>query len=201
MSARPAIGLAFLILASLVLAGCSQVADSMRPIERSLSPAIDSTAVAIGPATALDARTLEIAGAAGGAARRFQLYGIDAPDPDQSCETAAQKDYPCGVLARDHLVQIIGNQPVDCVPRGANEFDMTLAVCSVGRTDLAQAMIESGWAIADRPRTLYYEQSELDTRIKKLGLWQGPFVTPQEWRNGERVPAARSFGEQERLTP
>ena len=96
---------------------------------------------------------------------------------------------------------LIGAEPVNCVPRGPNEVDMTLAVCSAGRIDLAQAMIEAGWAIADRPRTLYYEQSELDTRVKKAGLWQGPFVSPQEWRNGERVPASRALGEQERLAP
>jgi endonuclease YncB( thermonuclease family) len=190
MSARPVISLAIM-----ALAGCAQLVDAVKPIERGLSPPHNASSVANGPAIVIDARTIEVAG------RQFQLYGIDAPDADQVCQTAAKKDYPCGIEARDYLVKLVGKMAVNCAPRGPNEFDMTLAVCAVGRTDLALAMVEGGWAIADRPRTLYYEESELATRVKKIGLWQGPFVTPQEWRNGERVPATRSLQEQQQITP
>ncbi len=138
-----------------------------------------------GPATVIDASHLEVAG------RRFKIYGIDAPDPDQTCEDNRGKDYPCGIEARRTLAQFAQGAEVSCQTRGPNQLNETLANCSAGQTDLAQALVAAGWALADRPRTLYYEEDELKARTAKLGLWQGAFLSPAEWRNGERVTPKR----------
>jgi len=135
-----------------------------------------------GPALVIDATHLEVAG------RRFKLYGIDGPDIDETCSDAEGKDYPCGVDARAALADLVMGGSVSCLPRGPNENAEQLAVCSIGTTDLAAAMIAAGWAIADRTRTLYYEKAEEEARLTKHGLWQGPFVPPGDWRLGERVP-------------
>jgi endonuclease YncB( thermonuclease family) len=141
-----------------------------------------------GPATVIDASHVDVGG------RRFKLYGIDAPDLDQTCETAQHKDYPCGAEARAALVELAKGATVSCLPRGPNEFGETMAICSAGRTDLARALIDAGWAIADRARTLYYERAEETARTTRHGLWQGPFVLPAQWRTGERVPQGRTRG-------
>lgn len=142
--------------------------------------------VARGGAVVIDASHLEIAG------RRFKLYGIDAPDIDETCNDAQGKEYPCGVDARQALADLVKGGSVSCLPRGPNETDETLGVCSIGNSDLAQAMIDAGWAIADRTRTLYYEKAEEEARVKKQGLWQGQFVPPGDWRIGERVPQSHT---------
>jgi endonuclease YncB( thermonuclease family) len=142
--------------------------------------------VASGAAVVIDATHLEIAG------RRFKLYGIDAPDIDETCSDAQGKEYPCGVDARQALADLVKGGSVSCLPRGPNENDEMLGVCSTGTIDLAQAMIGAGWAIADRTRTLYYEKAEEEARVKKQGLWQGPFVPPGDWRIGERVPQSHT---------
>ena len=138
--------------------------------------------VASGPAVVVDATHLEVAG------RQFKLYGIDGPDIDETCDDAAGKEYPCGIDARTALVDLVKGGGASCLPRGPNENAELLGVCSGGTTDLAEAMIEAGWAIADRPRTLYYEKAEEQARLTKHGLWQGRFVPPGDWRIGERVP-------------
>ena len=142
--------------------------------------------VARGAAVVIDASHLEIAG------RRFKLYGIDAPDIDETCNDAQGKEYPCGVDARQALADLVKGGSVSCLPRGPNENDETLGVCSIGTSDLAQAMIDAGWAIADRTRTLYYEKAEEEARVKKQGLWQGQFIPPGDWRVGERVPQSHT---------
>lgn len=147
-----------------------------------------------GPATVLNASHLEVAG------QRFKLYGIDAPDVDETCENAEHKEYPCGVEARDELGRLVNGQTVICQPRGPNQINEMLALCTIGQTDLARAMIDAGWAVADRGRTLYYENAEEKARTAKHGLWQGRFVPPPNWRAGERVPQSRKPG-QENIIP
>ena len=141
-----------------------------------------------GPATVIDASHLEVAG------RQFKIYGIDAPDLDQTCADGQGKDYPCGIEARRSLAKLVQGTEVSCQPRGPNQINETLATCSAGKTDLAEALVAAGWALADRPRTLYYEEDELKARTAKHGLWQGAFLSPAEWRNGERVPQKRRGG-------
>ena len=54
--------------------------------------------MATGAATVVDASHLEVAG------QRFKLYGIDAPDPDETCQEAKGSEYPCGIEARVWLI-------------------------------------------------------------------------------------------------
>lgn len=147
-----------------------------------------------GPAIVLDGSHLEVAG------RRFKLYGIDAPDVDETCENAEHKEYPCGVEAREALVKLVERQTVTCQPRGPNQINEMLATCTLGGTDLSGAMIDAGWAIADRTRTLSYEETEEKARTTKHGLWQGRFIPPANWRAGERVLPSREPG-LERIAP
>ncbi|MFI4987389.1 MAG: thermonuclease family protein [Alphaproteobacteria bacterium] len=148
----------------------------------------EDTAVVRGAAAVIDATHLDIAG------RRFKLYGIDAPDIDETCSDAAGKDYPCGIQARAALAELIKDGTVACLPRGVDQSNEPLGACSVGKLDLAQALIDAGWAIADRARTLYYEKAEEQARTTQHGLWQGPFVPPAAWRAGERVPQSHTGG-------
>lgn len=141
--------------------------------------------LATGPAVVIDASHLEIAG------RRFKFYGIEAPDLDETCLDAQGKEYACGLEARKALGELVKDAPANCLPRGPDQNNETLGTCSVGKVDLAQALIDAGWAVSDRTRSLYYENSEEKARIAKRGLWQGQFVPPADWRAGERVPQSR----------
>ena len=112
----------------------------------------------IGAATVIDASHLEVAG------QRFKLYGIDAPDTDETCQAAGGVEYPCGIEARDALAKLVSAGEVSCLPRGPNALNEMLASCTVGQTDVARALTEAGWALDERKRTLYYEEAELAAR-------------------------------------
>ena len=169
------------------LSGAALLALAAWAVPTDATAADSIAALVSGPAVVLDGSHLEVAG------RRFKLYGVDAPDIDQTCGDAQGKDYSCGIEARDALRNFAKSGATSCLPRGPNQNDEALAACSAGTTDLARAMIDAGWAVADRARTLFYEAAEEKTRGTKQGLWQGPFVPPAAWRIGERVPQ-RHFG-------
>ncbi len=147
----------------------------------------DATRVS-GTAVVVDATHLEVGG------RHFKLYGIDAPDIDEVCDDASGKEYPCGVEARAALAALVKDGTASCQPHGVDQNNDALGVCSVGKVDVARALIDAGWAVADRTRTLFYEKAEEDARLTQHGLWQGPFVPPDAWRAGERVPASHTGG-------
>lgn len=151
-------------------------AASNAPHSRAQSQKFDT-----GPAKAIDGSHVEILG------KHFKLYGIDTPDTDETCEAANKEPYPCGLEARQALEKLVKGSEVQCHTRGPNELNEELAVCSIGNTDLARAMIDGGWAIADRARTLYYEKAEEAARTAKRGIWQGRFILPNEWRTGVRT--------------
>jgi endonuclease YncB( thermonuclease family) len=159
-------------------------AISVAPATRA-ADAPTGNAPVTGTALAIDASHVSIEG------QRFKLFGIDAPDVDETCNDAKGIAYPCGVEARAALAALVADKSVTCRPRGPNQFDETLARCVTGPFDLANAQAEAGWAIADRTRSLDYEPPELAAREAKRGIWQGRFVPPVDWRAGERVPPVR----------
>jgi endonuclease YncB( thermonuclease family) len=149
-----------------------------------------------GPPRIIDGRTLEVAG------QRIRLFGIDAPDLDQLCRHGG-RDYHCGQVARAALWDLVSGLDVGCAPETeAPGPDGTIAAtCSAGEVSLNEAMVRSGWALADRAASDRYVAIEADAKSARRGLWKGPFEPPSAWRRaaGRRrvakappAPAARA---------
>ena len=142
-------------------------------------------AVYSGPATVIDGRTLEVGG------KRFRLWGIDAPDLDQTCLTARGDRYYCGRIAKAGLIDITVGSTVECRPLAQDTDYIWFATCAAAEFDLSRGMVHSGWALADRTRTQDYVDTEYKARKAGRGLWKGRFVPPWEWRKGIRSPEDR----------
>lgn len=134
-----------------------------------------------GPATIVDGDTLEIGG------RRFHLWGIDAPELDQTCERAGIR-FQCGHEAAAQLRSVVSSRTVSCVPKSElDEHQATAAICSVdyrvSSSDAGREMVETGWAV-ERARLSdgRYRFSQDRAREMRLGLWMGRFQMPWEWR-------------------
>ena len=175
------------LLAALALSGAVLLNSQARAADAPKADANATTPPVAGTAVAIDGSHVVVDG------RRFKLFGIDAPDVDQTCDDAKVKAYPCGLDARAALAALVAGKQVACRPVGPNQFDEMLARCMAGTVDLARAEIDAGWAIADRTRSLDYADPELAARAAKRGLWQGRFVPPVDWRAGERVAPPRQF--------
>jgi endonuclease YncB( thermonuclease family) len=136
-----------------------------------------------GPATVIDGDTLDIAG------ERIRLHGIDAPEKDQSCSIGDQV-WECGIASWGFLVQLLAGQTVTCDPLDIDQYGRTVAVCFADNQDINANMVSEGWAMAYREYSQDYVPQEAAAEVSGLGIWQGEFVPPWEWRRGERLEAA-----------
>lgn len=134
-----------------------------------------------GPAKVLAGDLVEING------RRIRLYGVDAPDMDQTCLSKKREEYKCGDHARRHLAVMIGNLPLTCKGEAKDENNDLIAVCQIRWLDVNENIVFDGWALAYRQHGDEYVRAELAARARHQGLWKGStFVMPWEWRQDKR---------------
>ena len=114
----------------------------------------------------------------------IRLYGIDAPEYKQICQNNAGKKWACGDVARQKLVQIIGDAEVACKAKATDKYNRIIATCSTPTVpDIALALVEAGFAAngvdgGEGP----YAVSESLAQVEKMGVWSGPFTNPADWR-------------------
>ncbi len=114
---------------------------------------------------------------------RIYLYGIDAPELDQTCANKMGRSYRCGYVAATWLRDWVMNQPVSCKILQQDMSGNLLGVCSLGDYDIGAALVNAGWAIADENQSPIYLPYQEEASQQRVGLWQGEFYRPQDWRN------------------
>jgi endonuclease YncB( thermonuclease family) len=135
-----------------------------------------------GRATVIDGDTIEIRG------ERLRLHGIDAPDRQQWCLDEWGARYPCGQRAALALADRIGAGNVRCDLLDRDRYDRHIARCFQGNADLNRWMVQHGHAVAYRHYSTEYVSVEAHARGQRIGVWQGEFDLPWEWRRNNRVP-------------
>lgn len=138
--------------------------------------------VVSGPAQVIDGDTIAMEG------RRIRLFGIDAPELQQTCNLNGE-NWACGEEASRQLAEIIGNQRVDCMGEESDEYGRLIALCSVGRVQLNTVMVETGWATAFRKYSQDYVAAETRARGNRAGLWRSTFDLPEHYRNAAAEPS------------
>ncbi len=133
-----------------------------------------------GPATIQDGDSILVNN------RRVRLYGIDAPELDQTCTNAAGSPWLCGIDAKVTLTRLIAGDPVTCIQEDTDRYFRIVAICMARQIDLGRAMVRLGMAVAYRRYSVRYVPDEDAARLAKLGLWSGTFVAPADWRRNRR---------------
>ena len=112
---------------------------------------------------------------------KIRFSGIDTPELKQTCV----KDdviYPCGVTAKEILIQKIDNNIVKCISEGKDQYKRTLAECFVNDKSLSSYLVRSGYAFAYRKYSKKFIADEDYARINKLGMWSMKFEYPWDFR-------------------
>jgi endonuclease YncB( thermonuclease family) len=145
-----------------------------------------------GSADVVDGDTLSIRGKT----TRIRLYGIDAPEGQQTCDDALGKRYLCGSRAADALADIIGrNGEVECQEEDRDRYGRVVATCKAHGRDINAELVRQGWAIEySQYSDGRFSDEEVEARQAKRGLWAGKFVKPWDWRRGERLTTEASTG-------
>jgi endonuclease YncB( thermonuclease family) len=114
----------------------------------------------------------------------YRIFGIDAPELQQTCSEANGKSWLCGRAAKAKLTTLIKSGNVNCQARGNDRFGRIVAVCSAfGIADLGETLARDCYAIdlggaAGKP----YHEAQAEAEAAKRGLWRGTFQRPSDWR-------------------
>lgn len=138
-------------------------------------PVPSQAAEVIGRARAVDGDTLEVAG------HKVRLFGIDAPELDQSCDRGGRR-WACGEAARKALAEIVGRQRLSCEVQDIDRYGRNVATCMAGGEDVAALMVRQGMAIAYRRYSGRYVNAEAAARADGIGLWTSTYIQPEQHR-------------------
>jgi endonuclease YncB( thermonuclease family) len=123
--------------------------------------------------------------------REVRLFGIDAPEFDQSCSRDAE-GWACGSEAADQLSRLVTGRDVRCTIITTDQYQRAVSRCTVGTTDINATMVESGFATAYRQYSSDYVAAEARAKAAKRGIWSGTFEAPRDYRREGR--GVRQFG-------
>ena len=125
--------------------------------------------------------------------KKIRLEGIDAPEIRQQCQKVfleisvivgfnLKKDYPCGVISKEKLIDKINKSQIKCVSSGSDRYKRYLATCYKDKINLNKWMVRNGLAVAYKRYSKHYLRDEIYAKENKLGLWKGSFIRPEKWR-------------------
>jgi len=125
---------------------------------------------------------------------KLRLSGIDAPEIAQSC-TRSGKPWPCGREAKKALRKLALRGDFQCTTEGLDRYERWLATCSVQGANVNRTLVRNGWAVNYGGYGPYGGEETL-AQNEKVGIWQGQFDQPQNWRRLNRSDAALVQGAQ-----
>lgn len=117
--------------------------------------------------------------------QRIRFHGIDALEHDQACSD----EWSGGVDATDFLSKLVAGQIVTCLIQGWDEYQSAFAICSVGNTNLNEAMVLNGYALADTLYSQAYRRTEQVAKSLGSGFHKPGrhCVSPWSWRSASPI--------------
>jgi hypothetical protein len=102
----------------------------------------------------------------------FVLPGIDVVSVDERCVLADGRSWPCGMVARTSLRNLIKGNALNCKLPDIMVDKSFVADCTLRGRDLAQWLVANGWARAklDGP----YLADQADAEVKRHGIYGAP---------------------------
>ena len=115
---------------------------------------------------------------------RIRLMGIDAPETKQKCLDKNYYEYFCGEVSTNFLKKLIGNKNVECKYEKKDIYNRYLAWCKMSEININHKMVQQGMAIiySLKEASVELKNLEAEAKNKKLGVWQGAFMEPKEYR-------------------
>ena len=112
---------------------------------------------------------------------KIRFTGIDTPELKQTCVKEGIIN-PCGITAKEILIQKIGDYKVNCISEGKDRYKRTLAECFVNNESLSSYLVRSGYAFAYRKYSKKFVIDEDFAKKKQVGMWSMNFDYPWDYR-------------------
>ena len=122
--------------------------------------------------------------------KKIRLHGIDAPEFKQMCKKtyltisflSFTKDYPCGKISTEKLKKKINNKVITCKILDIDRYKRYIGECYKRNLNLNSWLVSNGHAVAYRKYSKKYISNEINAKNEKLGIWQGKFEMPWDYR-------------------
>lgn len=124
----------------------------------------------------IDADTWDVGGI------RVRLFGIDAPELDQTCDDRAGRVWNCGEWATDQTRLQYDGHEAHCEALDTDRYGRTVARCLVNGQDAARVMVRQGWAVAFLRYSHDYQADEAAARFVSAGIHRGTMRRPSDHR-------------------
>ena len=112
---------------------------------------------------------------------KYRFSGIDTPEINQTCKKDEEIIY-CGIIAKNKLIEKIGNQIPKCLAESTDRYNRIIAECFVKNESLSKYLVRNGYAFAYRKYSKKFIVDEDYAKKNKLGLWQMNFQYPWDYR-------------------
>ena len=122
--------------------------------------------------------------------KKIRLHGIDAPEKKQTCKKpyliigifSFTKSYSCGQVSTDKLIKKINNQIIKCKIKNVDRYNRLIGECYKRNENLNAWLVSNGYAVAYRKYSKKYIPDEKNAKNNNLGIWQGKFEMPWNFR-------------------
>ena len=123
-------------------------------------------------------------------AKKIRLHGIDAPEFKQMCKKpyltiiffSFHKDYPCGKISTEKLKKKVNNKEIKCKILDVDRYNRLIGECYKRNLNLNSWLVSNGYAVVYRKYSKKYVSDEMNAQNNKLGVWQGKFEMPWDYR-------------------
>jgi len=114
--------------------------------------------------------------------QRVILWGIDAPEKNQTCQLNGQL-WGCYDASFRYLQLLAGRGEVTCTYKSdPDPFGRRFGVCESGGEDLNAAMVKAGMALAYDDQADDYDAAMADAITAGVGVWQPGVVFEEPWK-------------------
>jgi endonuclease YncB( thermonuclease family) len=113
--------------------------------------------------------------------QRVILWGIDAPEKNQTCNVGGVL-WGCYDAARRYLELLAGRGEVTCALQGdPDPFGRRFGICQSGGQDLNAEMVKAGLALAYDNQSDVYDADMANAITAGVGLWQPGVMFEEPW--------------------
>lgn len=121
--------------------------------------------------------------------KEVRLLDIDAPEYAQICYDQEDKEYRCGIESKKFLKDLAHNKFVKCYYAQKDRYQRYLAHCYQDKTHINAAILVAGMAVIydfSQMQDKTLKNDENNARKAKIGIWQGKFQLPKDYRRSNR---------------
>ncbi|MFD3190588.1 thermonuclease family protein [Sedimentitalea sp. HM32M-2] len=130
----------------------------------------------------IDADTWDVGG------QRVRLFGIDAPELDQTCRRASGEVWACGKWATDQVRRRYQGRKARCTALTTDRYRRIVARCDALGADVGSVLVTEGLAFAYRRYSMDYDLDEKRAAVRNRGLHASRMQSPAEHRAARQRP-------------